>query len=390
MNFNSRSKTDSKDIDLTSFAFYQGGQGIPLDETRREIIATHDKERTRLEEESVRREKPLEAIIERLEQQRPRVDAAWNELLGRIGRHEPPVAAAFLIAFLGIGALVVDAILLGPGFDAIGVSDPIVQWIAAFGLAALSSAIFHFAHETFESNRLTLETKIIWRTMGGIAVIALLCWGVLRGLQVKFGADLNQNPLGNFLGDHPLLSAIFFAFVTLGAPLVGAAAIHHAAPLIHDWVTWKRAKQSHEELHTTLSESQKQLESERATLQHQLHQLDAQQEGWQALAAQYHKRGSLRGARQTPQWVVLLKATAWSLGGLLLGCVLGTFLAPLYFALPAGTWITAFLYYRHTRLHPDYAQFKRQENTRFAVSTDQPRVVLPTSPRLLPPPEDFK
>jgi hypothetical protein len=39
----------------------------------------------------------------------------------------------------------------------------------------------------------------------------------------------------------------------------------------------------------------------------------------------------------------------------------------LYFALPAGTWLVAFLYYRHVRFHPAYQQFKRQENTRSDV-----------------------
>ncbi len=388
MKLDSISKTKLKDIDLTAFAFYQGGQGISLDETQREIKATHDKERAKLEEKSIRREKPLEAIIQKLEHSRPGVDAAWNEVLRQVGYHAPPVAAAVLIAFLGIGALVIDAILLGPGFDAVGVSDPAVQLIAAFGLAALSSALFHFVFETFEQTRLSLEVKIIRRVLGAIAVVALLCWGVLRGLQVKFGSDLNQNPLGNFLGDHPLLSSVFFCFVTLAAPLVGASAIHHAAPLIHDWHTWKRAKRTHEKVHTALSDAEKKLESERATLGQQLRQLDAEEENWQALAAQYHERGRIGGARQAPHWLVLLKATAWSLGGLVLGCVFGTYLAPLYFALPAGAWVTAFLYYRHHRFHPTYDQFKQQENTRFAVSTERPQIVFPATARLLPPSED--
>jgi hypothetical protein len=252
--------------DLAAFAFYQGAQGMPLDETLREVATSHDQDGAKLEEESVRREKPLEAAVHKLERLQPRIDAAWNELLGPTGYHAPPVATAYLIAFLGLGALVIDAILLGPGLDAIGVADPAVQFIAAFGLAALSSLIFHLAHETFEQNRLTLETRIIWRGLGGFAMVALLGWGVLRGLQVKFAADVNQNPLGTFLGDHPMLAAIFFCFVTLAAPLVGAAAIHYAMPRIYEWLNWKRAKQAHEGLHATLSDAQKKLEAERATL----------------------------------------------------------------------------------------------------------------------------
>ena len=61
------------------------------------------------------------AAVQKLERVQPRIDAAWNELQRRVGYLSPPVATAFLIMFLGIGALVVDAILLGPGLDAIGI-----------------------------------------------------------------------------------------------------------------------------------------------------------------------------------------------------------------------------------------------------------------------------
>ena len=311
-------------------------------------------------------------------------------MLRRVGHHVPPVATAVLIVFLGLGALVIDSILLGPGLDAVGISDPVVQWVAAFGLAALSSLIFHLAHETFESTRLNLETKIIWRGLAVVAVVALLGWGVLRGLQVKFGADINQNPLGKFLGEHPMLSSIFFCFITLAAPLVGAAAIHHAAPRIYEWLTWKRTKRASENLHAALGDAQKKLETERAALNHQLQQLKAQHRNWQANAKQYHGRGHIHGARQTPHWLVLLKATVWSLGGLVLGCVIGPFLPALYFALPGGSWIAAFIFYRHQRFHPNYAEFTRQENTRFAVSTDRSQIVRLAAPKLLPPPEEFK
>ena len=74
----------------------------------------------------------------------------------------------------------------------------------------------------------------------------------------------------------------------------------------------------------------------------------------------------------------------------MLGSVIGPFLPPLYFALPGGAWVTAFLYYRHRRFHPTYDEFKRLENTRFAVSTDRSQIVRPAAPKLLPPPEDFR
>jgi len=83
-----------------------------------------------------------------------------------------------------------------------------------------------------------------------------------------------------------------------------------------------------------------------------------------------------------------MKATGWSLGGLALGGALGSFFPPLYLLLPAGTWLAAYLHYRHARLHPGYDEFKRLENTRFAVTADQPAASMPTNPKLLPPSEE--
>ena len=317
-------KAKTNVVDLAAFAFYQGAHGVPIDETHREIDSTHDKERAKAEEESVRRQKPIEAQVETLEHRRGIVDAAWNDVLRRSGHHEPPVATAFLVSLLGLSALAVDAVLLGPGLDALGISDPAVQLASAFGLAALSSLAFHLAHESFERNHLNLETRFGWRILGGVTVFALLAWGVLRGYQVQFAAHQNDNPLGDFLGAHTVLASIFFSFVTLAAPLVGAAAIHYAVPRVYEWRNWHKAKREHEAL--------------------------------------YHE-----------------------LAGLVAGCVLGAYLAPLYFALPVGAWTTAFLYYRHRRIHPTYDQFKRQENTRFAVTDDLPpaRELRTPQPHLL-------
>ena len=374
--------------DLDAFAFYQGAHDVPLNETLLEIASAHNMEQAKLQLESIRREKPLEATIDRIEQRLPETKATWDTLVRRLGHTTPPVATAVIVGLLGLAALLVDALLLGPGLDAVGISDPVLQFAAAFGLAALSATTFHLAYETFGQTRHSTEITVVRRGLGVVAILSLLAWGVLRGYQVKFGADLNGNPLGGFLGAHPLLASIFFCFVTLAAPLVGAAAFHDAAPRIHDWRIWKQTKNLHETLSKELAKARKGLEEERLTLKQGIAQLDAQQQNWQSVAAQYHERGRIHGARQSPHWLVLLKATLWSLGGLALGCTLGTFFAPLFFLLPCGTWAGAFLYYRHRRFHPSYDQFRQQENTQFAIRTDRPRMTQPATPRFLPPPED--
>ena len=377
-----------KTVDINSFAFYQGAQGIPLKETVNEIEAQSQQAKVRLKEKSIQIQKPIEASAERCEHLRLRVDHAWTGVQDRLGSHAPSVFTAFVVVALGSAALVVDSILLGPGLDAINITDPTLQYVAAFGLACLSSLVFHLAHETFSDPRIGFETRIIWRVLGGFAAVSLLGWGMLRGFQVGFAADLNQNPLGRFLSEHPVLSSIFFCFITLAAPLVGAAAITYAAPRIVDSHAWKRAKAEHDSLYAKLIEARKKLESERESLDHRLQQLDARCQEWISAATQYHERGARHGARQVPHWLVILKATLWSVVGLVLGCVLGQFLAALYFALPLGAWVMGFLYHRHRRFHPSYNQFKRQENTRFVVGSDRALIDQRTTPRLLSAPRE--
>jgi len=120
-------KIRERHVDLGAFAFFQGAQGVPLTETLNEIRATHNEKRAKLREQSTRTQKPFEATIETLQQLRPTVDAAWNEMLRRHGVHAPPIVLAGLIAILGLVALVVDAIFLGPGLDGLGISDPALQ-----------------------------------------------------------------------------------------------------------------------------------------------------------------------------------------------------------------------------------------------------------------------
>jgi len=167
----------------------------------------------------------------------------------------------------------------------------------------------------------------------------------------------------------------------------GAAATYYAAPRIHDALLWRRAKREHESLNKNLTDAEKKLESEQATLRSRLSQIDAQRQVWHSQAAQYHARGDKRGGRQQPTWLVLLKASLWAVVALIPGLLLGLPVA-ITVALPVVAGIAAFLFYRHRRLHPSYRQFKSQENVRFAVSTERPRVELPPAQKLLAAPRE--
>jgi hypothetical protein len=386
MNINPQKRM--KTVDIADLAFYNGANGIPLTETQHQIHAIHQKEQAKLKAESTKKQKPLEAVVERMEQTRSRVEQAWTDIQNKVGVHSPIVSTAWIVASLALAALLVDCLLLAPSLDVVGISNPILQYAMAFGLAALFGAGFHLVHETFLDPAMDAAMQVVWWLVGAFEVVVLLVWGVLRGFQMKFSADLHRNPLGDFLGGHPVLSSIFFCFISLAAPLIGAAALAYAEPRIHAWLTWHRSKRAHENLHNTLQGAQKKLEAERADLRHKLEQFEAERTIWQAIAAQYHERGRQRGARQVPKWTVLVKAALWGLGGLAAGALAGPFLAPLYVLLPAGAGTGAFMYYHRRRFHPGYARFRKQENTHFAVSTERPLIELPPEPMLLSAPKE--
>jgi hypothetical protein len=385
-----------KTVAIEDLAFWNGAHGIGLDETQREIHAIHQKEQSKLKEESAKRQKPIEAIVQHMEQMRPQVERVWADIQRRFGLHPPPVVEALVVAFFAVGAQVVDGILLAPCLDFAGISNPVAQYITAFGLAASFSGILHMAYKKITRPASSDGERMLWRIVAIAIAAGLVVVGLLRGIGTKFSADLHGNPLGGFLGGHAIISSLFFCLVSLATPLFGAAAFAYAGPRIRSWFTWRKAKREHEGLHATLRGAQKKLEAERADLKHKCDQLDAERTIWKATAAQYHERGKQRGALQEPAWMVPAKATAWSLVGLAAATLIGSFLVgPVlvgaYIALPAGAGIAAYVFYHRRREHPGYKRFRKQEYPRFAVKTaERPLIEMPKEPKMLSAPREEK
>jgi len=60
---------------------------------------------------------------------------------------------------------------------------------------------------------------------GGIGIVSLTVWGLLRGYQLRFAAVLARNLLGQFLASHPVLASLFYIFITLTTPIISATAL---------------------------------------------------------------------------------------------------------------------------------------------------------------------
>ena len=376
-------KLNNKTVSIEDYAFYLGAQHIPVEEGLNELDHHFRQEEARIEATSVLKQKPLEAILERNAAKRAKVEAAWNAMNDLFGHHPPPVALFYAIGALGLVALIIDAILTGPGLDALNITNPAIQYIAAFALAALAASTFHLALESFESKRMDPRNRWGARMLGLFSLLGLTCWGILRGRQIAFGASLSHNPLGEFLHGHAILSSMVFCFITVGSPLAAAFATGRAATQIHDAARWARARKEHEELVHTTTEAQKALEAERETTTHKLSELGALKHEWQSSFLLYYARGNVRGARQEPFWTVVVRSSFLGLAALIPALLLVQFVGWIVLALPIVVGLVAFIHFRRLRLTPTYKELRRTENTRFAVPAHAPAVIEPREPLTL-------
>jgi hypothetical protein len=179
-----------------------------------------------------------------------------------------------------------------------------------------------------------------------------------------------------------VLASIFYIFITLATPIIGATALHYAWTAVWRATTWRQVRERFETLRT----AEVQLARDVQTEQEQLNEFDKRKQAecleWSAIFAQFYERGRLNGARQETRWSVVRKSL---LGGL---CA-----APLGFLLPLA-WLPAlmaipglglFVYFNRRRHHPSHERYLAQENTQFAVIPDapQPRELRAPQPRLL-------
>ena len=203
-----------------------------------------------------------------------------------------------------------------------------------------------------------------------LVTAALACWGILRGMQVAFAAKVMQNPLGDFLSEHPVVSAVFYIFITLAAPLMIAAATHYSFHHLRDWWEWKTGNSQMNRLIRLRVSAQKGLESEKERLVHGLKEIAHECTEWKATYRLNHERGGKHGAIQEPYWIVPLKATLAMLATLGVLAVLGAWFwlpLPVLGIIDWAVWIAAFLYFRRQWHSPSPEEFFELEHVSFAV-----------------------
>jgi len=369
-----RDRSSGKSYRLESRAFYLGAHDIDPEPVMQEIEAKMVQESAEEREGLLRKLRELEAKKEQVRRERPEAEATWTRVKKDLGDTPPPFFHALLMVVFACSALAIDTLFLSPSMDILNVTLPALQMLAAAGVAMLCTAWFEFSAVLYLRAGKNIAQRIIAISAAGIGMCCLIAWGLLRGYELKFAAMLAGNPLGDFLGAHPLLASIFFIFVTLGTPIIGAMALLNAWNEASQAVLWRRVRKRFEELRTTEVDVARKVQSATEELDHFDKTKEAVCREWKAVFNQFYARGRQNGARKETLVSVVRKS---AFGGALAAPL--AFLVPFVFVpallgLPLVVGVGLFTYFNHRRHHPDHDRYLAQENTRFAVIPDAPRV----------------
>ncbi len=357
---------------LEALAFYLGAHGVDPISVMEEIEARFVQETSEDKKEPLRKLHALETKREQVRRERPEAEAVWTRIRKELGDTPPPYFHAFLMAAFAFSALILDTLFLAPTMDILNISNPVLQYVAAAGFAALFTAWFEFTGLQF-LNAKNIAHKRSAIVAAGLGVFSLVVWGILRGHQIRFAAGLAGNPLGDFLGDHPFLAAVFFIFVTLATPMIGACALIYGWHEFSRARTWRQVRERFETLRNAEVELPRQVQTE---TEH-LHEFEKRQEAhcqeWKAVFGQFYERGQRHGARKETLVSVVRKS---ALGGLLaspLALLVPIALVPELIGIPLIVAMALFVYFNHRRHHPSHERYLAQENTQFAVIPDAPK-----------------
>ena len=374
---------------LEALAFYLGAHGVDPAPVQDEIEARFVQETSEEKQEPLRALHSLEAKLQQVRKEKPEAEALWARVRKEHGDTPPPYFHAIVMGCCAFSALALDTLFLAPTMDILNIAHPVLQFFAAAGLAALCTIYFELTALLYIGAEGSWPKRLIAIATGGVGIASLTAWGLLRGYQLRFAAVLAGNPLGQFLTEHPALASVFYIFITLATPIIGATVLHLGWQEVSRARTWRRVREKFETLRTAEIQFARDVQTE----QEHLDQFDKRKQAecleWRAIFAQFYERGQRNGARQETRWSVLRKSL---LGGL---CA-----TPLAFLLPLA-WLPAlvaipglglFVSFNHRRHHPSHERYLKQENTHFAVNPDVPqlRELRPPQQRLLPKGDDSK
>jgi hypothetical protein len=352
---------------VESDGFYDGAHGTSCQIGLDEIDAKFDEKKAHLQRDAIANQKILEAEIMYLDQIRPEVERMAQAVEESNNGRVPNLVLPICIVGLAVVALIAEALLLAPAMDIFNIASQGTQLFTAIGIAGIAGLAFHFVWESLTSETFPRIWRITCRVVAGILVLGLIAWGILRGFQVGFAATLAENPLGEFLSSHAVLSSIFFVFITLATPVIAATATHFGSHALQQWWELRKARKQFAQLAKKRADAGKQLESQLEVLQLGLKALDQERTQWTSIYAIHHQRGQTRGSIQEPYWMVPAKATFAALLALLAAGWFIFVMSPFFVVFPTVVWWAAFLHYRRQWRTPSRVEFYELERVEFEV-----------------------
>ena len=357
---------------LEALAFYLGAHGVNPASVQDEIEARFAQETSKEKQEPLRALRALEAKLQQARREKPEAEALWQRIRKELGDTPLPFFHAFLMAGFALFALALDTLFLAPTMDILNVAQPVLQYLAAAGIAALCTAYFELTGILYIGAKEFWPERATAIAAAGMGAVGLTVWGLLRGYQLRFAAGLAGNPLGQFLAAHRVLASIFYISITLATPVIGATALLYGWQEVSRARLWRKVRHRFESLRA----AEIKLAHDVQTEQEHLDQFDKRKQAecleWRAIFAQFYERGRKNGARRETRWSVLRKSL---LGGLCmtpLALLVPLAWFPAHLIVPAIPGLAIFIYFNRRRHHPSHERYLEQENTHFAVIPDQP------------------
>jgi hypothetical protein len=354
---------------LEELGFYLGAHDIDLAPVKDEIDARFARETSEEKQEPLRALHALEAKLQQVRKEKPEAEALWARIRQELGDTPPPYFQAILMVCCAIFALVLDTLFLAPTMDILNIAHPALQFLAAAGLAAICTAYFELTALLYIEGKTDRPKRLMAITVGAVGGLSLTAWGLLRGYQLRFAAALSGSPLAQFLVEHAALASVFYIFITLATPIIGAVSLLYGwQEVSHAW-TWRRVRVRFETLRAAEVKLARDVQTEQESLDEFDKRKKSQFREWLAILAQFYERGKKNGACRETLWSVLRKSL---LGGLVV--------IPLAFVIP-WVWLPVisvipilglFTYFNHRRHYPSHERYLAQENTQFAVIPDAP------------------
>ncbi|MCU1284092.1 MAG: hypothetical protein JWO13_442 [Acidobacteriales bacterium] len=348
-----------------SDGYYDGAHNTPSEHGIEAIISKFNELKMKLQRDSVAAQKKLEARLEYVDEIAPQLELLWASIKERTKEQTPHVAWPTTLLCIGLLAIASETLILASALDIVNITDPTTQILAALGISFVVALAFHFTWDSFTNKHQPHLLKLVWRTLALIFSFALVAWGMLRGFQVGFAATLSKNPLGDFLSAHPMLSSIFYVFISFATPVVAAAASHHSIGELQLWWEWTNTKKQRNDLVEERASALKQLESGAGVLQLGMKALDEECKQNCSTYLAGWERGQSHGSVQEAYWLVPAKATFAALWGLLLAGWFIFAFSPFFFLFPVVVWWGAFLHYRRQWKSPSRVEFFALENVMF-------------------------